>query len=152
MSTADFSDLQITPLDEPNDPTPVKSQRSTLALKSKPDRKPIGRPSKKSKEDELADEVQAFIGLVMAPIGLKDPVCGMAWVENSKAISEAVAAIAIDNPTIVKWLSSGGDIMKWFKLATALSIPVQVTFDHHLRKPQEFAETTARGKHAGPYA
>lgn len=146
MAELNLNDLKVESIDDLPDPTPHKSTFTPPKIKPKTDKRPTGRPSKASKETELEQEFQAFIALMAMPVSMRDPVCATAWIESSKPIAEALAAIAIDNPTIVKWMSQGGDVMKWFKLATALYAPARVTWEHHFAKPQ--MEPEYAGRHA----
>jgi len=66
-----------------------------------------------------------------APFQMRDPVCAGAVVAQANDIGEAMAAIAIDHPTMLKYLQSGGSMAKYLKLAFALKPIADTVRDHH---------------------
>ena len=116
-----------------NDPIPEqkKSRRERRQERSDPSPRGPGRPSNASVKKEVRDEIEAFIALMNVPVALRDPVCGGAVMQQREAIADALAEIAMRNPAVLKFLRSGGDIMVYMKLVTALSPVVMTVYQHH---------------------
>jgi hypothetical protein len=117
-----------------NDPIPnEKLSRSQRRKQTRDDPSPRGpgRPSNNAIKKEVRDEIDAFIALMAVPIVMRDPTCGGVLMQQREQIAEALSEIAMKNPALLKFLRSGGDVMMYFKLVTALS-PVAVTvYQHH---------------------
>ena len=138
------------PLITEKDPKPTRKATAT-----KTDRRPVGRPSTKSKEKEAADAIQAFLALFAMGFGqVVCADCAGEWARNSRAISEPLAEIAMQNPKLLEWLNKGGDVAVYFKLAVALAGPARVTYEHHLsgrfaRGEEEFDDSASAGVGTG---
>lgn len=116
-----------------NDPIPEekKSRRERRQEKSDPSPRGPGRPSNASVKKEVRDEIEAFIALMNVPLIMRDPVCGGKIMDQRIAIADALSEIAMHNPALLKFLRSGGDIMMYMKLITALSPVAMTVYEHH---------------------
>lgn len=104
-----------------------------------------GRPTNESKKDatrtEVKKQVEALIALIGVPLSMRDPYCGGVLVGQRHEIGDALADIAMDNDRLMAILMSGGDVMKYMKLITALS-PVGITiYQHHFMKTEGDEDT-----------
>lgn len=131
---ADFEGLQIE-LD--NDPAPNSKRTKASATGKNPVGRPPGRPSKSQIEKELKEELEMFLVLGGGLWSTRDNVCGPAFMSNAPNIADAAANIIIDHDKLLKFLTSGGDMMKYIKLAMALKPVIDTVRDHHLGSPAD---------------
>jgi hypothetical protein len=61
---------------------------------------------------------------------MRDEVCGPALLNQAESIADAIADIVIDHEKAIKFLQSGGSMMKYVKLLMALQ-PVALTVRAH---------------------
>ncbi len=127
-----------------NDPLPTEKKPSRSERRNSrqdPAPKGPGRPSNKTVQNEVRDEIDAFIALMAVPIVMRDPHCGGVVMQQRTQIADALSEIAMHNPAMLKFLRSGGDIMMYFKLVTALS-PIAVTvYQHHFTSEEAEEES-----------
>ena len=136
MADDEFADLEAGYTNDPI-PTEEPKKRRIRDRSARNTGKPVGRPSTASAKTEVRQQIDAFIALMAVPIVMRDPHCGSVLMQQRSDIAEALSEIAMKNPALLKMLNSGGDIMMYFKLVTALS-PIAITvYQHHFVKKEE---------------
>jgi len=134
------------------DPQP----KSNPTRKTSTNTRPVGRPSKQSRESELQKEIEGFLMLATMPLRMRDYhtwaipengdmiTCADMFVEfakdgslvltaEAKQLAAAFAHVAVDNKFLSKFFDMGDDVGKWLSLAMALQ-PFILGFMHnHVR-------------------
>lgn len=151
MTDPGFGTIQLDIGDFDSDPKP-DSKRKTGDKPDRPPRgRPPGRPSKASIEKELKDQLTMFLQLGGGMIAMRDE-CGMVVSNQAEDISDALVDIIKDNERMMAFLMSGGDMMKYIKLAMALGPVARAVKDHHFSReesPAEFDDGIGyNGRHA----
>lgn len=65
-------------------------------------------------------------------IGLPDPICGNAILENTPNIAKALTPIICQSPGVVAWFSKTSNIMLYVNLAMAVAPVVMTVLNHHI--------------------
>ena len=107
--------------------------KPTVKRAPKTTKRPQGRPSNRSIQQEIRDEIQAVIALLAMPWSLADPYCAGSLIDQSDAIAESLAEIAMKNPKLLEFMRKGGDVMVYFKLMAALSPVAKSVYEHHFK-------------------
>ena len=125
-------DSVIFELDKDPEPKSSNSDNGTGAGPRKRRGRPPGAGTRKAGiQKELTAELTMFLQLGSAPLMMRDPVCAGAVALNAETIASAMAGILIDHERAIKFLQSGGSMMKYIKLLMALSPVLQTVREHH---------------------
>lgn len=131
------------------DPEPKKSTPKKTASR------PVGRPSNKSKLQDVQDEIESIMKLAFLPMLMKDvhiieengqqvffscanvyvefdPAKGSVLTTEGKRFANAMAAIVVDSPFLLKMLTMGDDFGKWLALLLAIQPFAMTVFNNHV--------------------
>lgn len=114
--------------------------------------KPVGRPSKNSKINELQESIEGFLMLLAVPLKMRDihdyetrESCGDMFLEitskgagltpEAKELANAFATVAIDNKYLYAFFNMGDTAGKYVHLAMALQPFVLGAIHSHVRNP-----------------
>ncbi len=145
-------------------PTDDPAPKSTTAKKTTS--RSVGRPSKTSKANEIRNELESIMKLALLPLFMRDihvieddkgnieyyscanvyltfdEKQGTVLTSDGKRLCEAMAAVVVDSPFLMKMLTMGDEFGKWVGLALALQPFAMTIFTNHIahRKLDEHRE------------
>lgn len=133
-----------------------KARPSTARADAAPKRGP-GRPSKADQRVERLGTSLASLGLALT---LVNPLDGMAVIQHSPGIADALGKVAVENPRIAKFLDGATEANAWIGLAVAVTPLVLAILANHgvlgeagaLLGEQGAPDANAQGIHLGTLA
>lgn len=93
---------------------------------------------------DIEGKIAFMLSTTAMAVGIPDPVCGNAILENTPQISKALTPIICQSPGIVAWFQKTSNIMLYVNLAMACAPVIVAVMNHHL--PAKKTEATVNGQ------
>lgn len=81
---------------------------------------------------DIEGKIAFMLSTTGMAVGMPDPVCGNAILENTPAIAKALTPIICQSPAIVTWFQKTSNFMLYVNLAMAVAPVVVAVMNHHL--------------------
>ena len=70
-------------------------------------------------------------------VGLPDPVCGNAILQNTPEITKALVPILMQSPGVIAWFNKTSNVMLWVNLMMAMAPVFGTVLGHHFGSKEE---------------
>ena len=96
---------------------------------------------------KLLGDIEGKIAFMLSTtgmaVGIPDPTCGNAILENTPQIAKALTPIICQSPGVVAWFQKTSNVMLYVNLAMACAPVIVAVMNHHL--PSKTTETPVNG-------